>query len=928
MRVFDQNWPLLPRRPDLHPLAPEIPTSRLRTLIRPEEEGRGRGKLPADACLHELFEAQAESKPDADALLAGEQHLTYRELNQAANRVAHRLRSAGIRQESIVGIFFERSADMVIAILGVLKAGAAYLPLDPAYPRERLAFLLNDAQAQVILTQSSLAGRLRSLERTAPRVRSAICIDTDRDLVFCGSENPNWSAQPHDLAYIIHTSGSTGQPKGVAVEHRNAVALVQWADQVYSPRELSGVLAGVSICFDPSILDLFVPLCLGGKVIMAANTLALAELPAAEQVRLINSVPSVVRELLRSGGIPTSLETINLGGEPLSAQLVDQLYALPHVKRVYDLYGPTETATCSAFSLRLPGGPVTIGRPIAQTQIYILDEEFRPVPVGATGEMFIGGAGVTRGYLNHPDATAEKFVHLSMASGKPARAYRTGDLGRCRPDGGLEFVGRLDHQIKIRGFRVEPGEIESLLLTHPSVAEALVAGHEDAPGERRLVAYIVPRAMPAAVDQSIVPSLRSLLQDRLPDYMLPTSFVLLDRFELTPNGKIDRAALPAPARTRAAAGAYLAPKTPTEEMLCVIWADLLGLSQVGIDDDFFDLGGDSLLCVAMFAEVEERIGLKLPVEAMQQLRSIRPFGAFLDGKRAPRSPAADSPWVEVQPRGSRPPLFLVHGVGGGMLWGYANLARHLGTDQPVYMFKACPLDRLREFDTIEKLAAYYVRKLREFQPQGPYALGGYCFGGNVAYEMARQLEQLGQRVSLLALMNSMPPRCSYRHLRRPLVSLWKFVRNLGYWSYGFLQWNLAKQWKFIRWKSIAAKKRMGRWLGPAPATSSARAAEEQLDLAAVPVEQRGLWEAHVRALDRHQTGPYGGKVMLLRTRGSPVNRSYEDHCGWSDFALGGVAVRIVPGLHESLLEEPYVKMVGRELKACLDVIQPASKASI
>jgi thioesterase domain-containing protein/acyl carrier protein len=400
--------------------------------------------------------------------------------------------------------------------------------------------------------------------------------------------------------------------------------------------------------------------------------------------------------------------------------------------------------------------------------------------------------------------------------------------------------------------------------------------------------------------------------------MLPSTFVLLDRFELTTNGKISRAMLPAPVRTRAAAGDYLAPRTPTEELLCRIWSDLLGLKQIGVHDDFFQLGGDSLLGVAILAEVERKTGLKLSVEAMLQTPSVSGLAAFLDEERQSRRPVSDSLWVEIQPHGSRPPLFLVHGIGGGMLWGYANLARHLGADQPVYAFRACDADRLGEFDTIEKVAAQYVQELRRFRPEGPYALGGYCFGGNVAYEMARLLDQQGQRVSLLALMNSSPPNSSYDHVMWTPLYVCKFLHNLGHWVSGFMQWDLVKQWRFLRWKFLGVKKKMTQWLQPASARSTGPDVDELVDLSAVSNDQRCLWESHVRALGNHRTQSYDGKVVLLRTRGHPLNCSYDGKCGWGELALGGVAVRIIPGLHESLLEEPYVRALARELKVHLD----------
>jgi amino acid adenylation domain-containing protein len=896
-----------------------------------EERNCATENLTRETCLHELFEAQVKAAPNAEALVVGAGRLTYRELNSRANRVAHHLRSLGVGPEILVGIFLERSADMVIAMLGVLKAGGAYLPLDPAYPPDRLVFMLEDAQVHTVLTQASLVATLHGFqlsdERAAPHF---VCLDTDRRITLASAENPGPLAQARNLSYVIYTSGSTGRPKGVALEHRNAVAFVNWTSQVYSARELQGVLAGTSISFDPSILDIFMPLSLGGKVIMAANTLAMPGLQAALEVRLINTVPSAVRELLRIGGIPTSVETINLGGEPLPVELVEQLYALPHIKRVYDLYGPTETTTCSTFALRIPGKPATIGRPIANTQVYLLDENFSPVPMGITGELFIGGEGVARGYLNRPEITAEKFIDPPLATGDKSRLYRTGDLCRHRPDGNLEFIGRRDQQVKIRGHRIELGEIESVLLTHRVVGETVVIAHEEATGERRLVAYVVPRSMPwqkqaetpAAAEQRIVPQLRAHLQDRLPDYMLPSTFILLDRFELTTNGKISRATLPAPVRTRAAAGDYLAPRTPTEKLLCEIWGGLLGLKQVGMHDDFFQLGGDSLLGIAMFAEVEEKTGLKLPIEAMQQARSVSQLATFLDERHHAGSPALGSTWVEIQPLGNRPPLFLVHGIGGGMLWGYANLARHLGTDQPVYAFKACTPAELEEFDTIEKIAAQYVQELRRFQPEGPYALGGYCFGGNVAFEMARLLDQQGQQVSLIALINSSTHNSRYNHVNWTPLYLYKYLRNLGHYAQGFMQWGLVNQWRFIRWKIRGVAKKVARWFRPAPVRSTVLDVDGLVDLSAVPNDQRCLWESHVRALNDHKPGLYSGKVLLLRTRGHSLNCSYGRQCGWDEFALGGVAVSVISGLHDSLLEEPHVRMLARELKAHLDAIQP------
>jgi len=731
---------------------------------------------PAMACLHERFERHAEASPESIALVTKTERVTYRELNVRANRVAHVLQTLRVGPETLVGVLMERSSNLVAALLGVLKAGGAYLPLDPAYPAGRLAFMLHDAGARIVLTQASLRGLLQDLQTTETRALTAICLDTDPRVKRSHDENPGVRTTADRLAYVIYTSGSTGGPKGVALEHRQPGALIDWAERVYSARERDGVLAGTSICFDPSILDLFMPLCLGGKVILARDALELPSLPAAREVRLMFTVPSVARELLRIDGLPTSLETINMGGERLPADLVERLYAKAHIKRVYDLYGPTETTTCSTFALRAAHGPETIGRAVDDTQIHILDEDGLPVPVGTTGEIHIGGVGVARGYLRRPELDAIKFVHLALPGGR-TRVYRTGDFGRMGPDGNLEFAGRVDDQVKIRGFRVELGEIESVLRTHASVAEAVVVALDG-----RLAAYVTRKVAAAHCECSIEEQLRSHLRQCVPEYMVPANLTVLEQLPLTPNGKIDHAALPKGEPAAAVAPQATVVRTPTEALIAHIWSELLGRSDIPLDDDFFSLGGDSLASVAVVAQLSNETGLQVPLEAMTRATSVRRLAAFVERQRAPAVPTEDLALAQIQPNGTRPPLFLVHGVGGGMLWGYANLARHLGADQPVYAFKACPPDRTAELGSIEKLAAHYVTELRRFQPNGPYALGGYCFGGNIAYEMARLLVKQGQQVSLLALINSVPPNSSYYQVKWSLGHAVRYLRNLARWT--------------------------------------------------------------------------------------------------------------------------------------------------
>ncbi|MHC5823564.1 MAG: non-ribosomal peptide synthetase, partial [Nostoc sp.] len=426
-------------------------------------------EYPQQQCIHQLFEAQVERTPDAIAVVFEDQQLTYRELNGRANQLAQYLRSLGVGSEVLVGICVERSLDMIVGLLGILKAGGAYVPLDPNYPQERLSFILKDAQMPVLLTQARL------VEAMPQHQAKVLCLDTDWLLIAQETkENSVTEVSTSNLAYVIYTSGSTGQPKGVMIKHHSTVAMLDWAKKIFAAEAREGVLASTSISFDLSIFEMFVPLCYGGKVILIDNILHLPTLPAAKSVSLINTVPSVIAELLRTDGIPTSVQTINIAGEPLQNQLVQQLYQWENIQQVFNLYGPSEDTTYSTFAWIQKGASniPPIGRPINNTQIYLLDQDLQPVPIGVSGELHIGGDGLARGYLNRPDLTAEKFIPNSFSDKSAARLYKTGDLARYLPNGNIEYLGRIDHQVKLRGFRIELGEIETRLTQHPSVGEA------------------------------------------------------------------------------------------------------------------------------------------------------------------------------------------------------------------------------------------------------------------------------------------------------------------------------------------------------------------------------------------------------------------------------------------------------------------------
>ena len=569
---------------------------------------------PRDSCIHKLFEAQVARTPDATALVFADERLSYFELNARANRLAHHLIDLGVGPETLVGIAVERSIEMVVGLLGILKAGGAYLPLDPGYPAERIAFMLEDAGCPVLLTQAHLEDGLPAHDATVVRLDAdweAISSRPDTDPVDADRSAP---LTPDNLAYVIYTSGSTGWPKGVMIEHRNVVSFVAWSLRTFLPDDLARVLASTSLCFDLSVFEHFVPLSAGGTVIVVEDALELFQSGASLAPTLINTVPSIMDQLLQVGGIPAGVRVINLAGEALRAETVRRIRDRAEAVEIYNLYGPSEDTTYSTFTLVDGAGTAgpPIGRPIANTQVYILDGHANPVPVGVSGELYIGGAGLARGYLNRPELTAERFVADPFSDEPGSRLYRTGDLARYLADGNIEFLGRLDHQVKVRGFRVEPGEIEAALAAHPGVRECVVVAREDVPGAQRLIAYLVP-----AEDEPSVAALRVHLGQSLPDYMVPSAFVVLDALPLTPNGKLDRAALPAPEGDRAGLeGASVAPRDATEEILCGIWCALLAVDRVGIHDDFFELGGHSLLATQVISRLRAAFEVELPLRAL------------------------------------------------------------------------------------------------------------------------------------------------------------------------------------------------------------------------------------------------------------------------------------------------------------------------
>jgi amino acid adenylation domain-containing protein len=606
---------------------------------------------PPPRCLHELFAAQVARTPHAVALIddKGEQ-LTYGALAAQADELAQHLRSLGVGPEVRVGVLLHRSPQLVVALLGILKAGGAYVPLDPQYPQERISFMVADAAMSVLLTETSLRAKLPA---SAARI---VCLDTQwmqAEASSAAISNPTASAvTPDNLAYVIYTSGSTGRPKGVAIAHKSVATFLHWAHETFTQAELAGVLAATSVCFDLSVFELFAPLTCGGAVILAENALALPPHPANAAVTLVNTVPSAMAELARAKALPPSVTTVNLAGEPLKRALVEAVYAHETVARVLNLYGPSEDTTYSTYVVLARGTQQapTIGRPVANTQVYLLDQALQLVPIGVAGELYLGGAGLARGYLNRPALTAEQFVPNPFSAAAGGRLYRTGDVARYLPTGELEFLGRSDHQVKVRGFRIELGEVETALRDCEGVREAIVMARAAEGGGTYLAAYLIAGPQEAAT----VAELRRRLKERLPDYMIPAAFVFLEELPLTPNGKVDRRALPEPARAKSE-GTQVPPLDPVEEILAGIWAEVLRLDGVGREANFFELGGHSLLATQLISRARAAFGVELPLRRLFEEPTVAGLARIVRSEMAVgRGPDAHE--IKRAGRASAPPL--------------------------------------------------------------------------------------------------------------------------------------------------------------------------------------------------------------------------------------------------------------------------------
>jgi len=829
-----------------------------------------------DLCLHDFFEQQVERTPEAIAVVCERERMTYSELNARANRLAHYLRKHGVGPEVLVGICVERSPDMLVGILGILKAGGAYVPLDPAYPKERLAVILEDAKAPILLSQQKLAGLLP--QHGARLIR----LDADwHEIATEAPTNPVPNVKPNNLDYVLFTSGSTGRPKGVALEHRSAAIFVQWAREVFAPEELAGTLFSTSVCFDLSVFEIFVPLSTGGTVIIAQNALFLPKLPAASEVTLINTVPSAIAELVRTGNIPASVRVVNLAGEALPSSLAQQIYQNTRVAKVYNLYGPTEGTTYSTYTLVPRGGEVTIGQPLPGTQAYILDENRQPVPIGVPGELYLAGDGLARGYFGRDDLTAERFIPNPFAGHSSGRMYLTGDLARFLPDGNIQYLGRIDNQVKIRGFRIELEEIESALMKHPSVHSAVVLAREDAPGEKRLVAYVVPSGASVSIA-----FLKNLISERLPDYMIPGAFVEMTTLPLSPNGKINRRMLPEPDWSLSSGTEVVPPKDGLESTLLTIWQNVLGVTNIGVRDNFFDLGGHSLMAIRVLTDVEKAIGKEIPLSALFRGATVASLAQLI----RENLPVSDPVVMEIQ-RGenARLPFFAIVPPGEEAL-GYAMLARHMGPRQTVLKVQGqAPIVVGRPYTAqeMQALAEEYIAAMRAVHRHGPYCLGGLCDGTHIAEQVVVGLEAQGEEVALFAIFDTWVLQHSQRRW------LWK-IHYFGQRLREMRELNLAE--RLASYKR-ASENKVQNLVGNKPPRTD---------------WQQAYWP------ENFSPPRFRAPVVLFKRPKQPFYYVNDPQMGWGKRSNGGVEIHEIDFPHLHILREPHVRVFGEQLAECVE----------
>ncbi len=873
------------------PILTEAETKRI--LI---EFNETEAEYPQDKCIHQLFEEQVEKTPNAVAVVFEDESITYRKLDERANQLGHYLRSLGVGPEILVGICMERSIEMIVGILGILKAGGAYVPLDPIFPHERLKIMTEESEADVVLTQSALK---KSSKKEGVKTVSIDKIRTD--LNEYAKKNPGASVTSENRAYVMFTSGSTGRPKGVQILHTNVVNFLNSMQKKPGFSVEDTLLSVTTISFDISVLEFFLPLCSGGVLVIASSEASmdgakLQNLLSSCNVTVMQATPATWKILEESGWEGDLKLRALCGGEALPQNLAEIL--LKKTGSLWNMYGPTETTIWSTLEHIHKKDGISIGYPIDNTSVYILDAHQLPVPIGVAGILHIGGAGVSSGYLKRSDLTSEKFIHNPFEDDISSRIYNTGDMARYLPDGKIECLGRIDSQVKIRGFRIELGEIEAAVSTHPNINENVAVVTKTSFDDKQLVAYIVLKEKEKTTESEI----REYLRQQLPEYMIPTRFIFIKAMPLTPNGKINRKALPKPNLKKNRQG-YIQPRTSLEHELSRIWEDMLDVNPVGIFDNFFEIGGHSLLAVQLISKIKKRFKKELPIAALFQNNTIDKLALVIGSESIP---GKWSPLVNIRTQGSEQPVFCVHAAGGTVFY-FIRFAALLEYDGPFYGLQAKGLEKGDEpLVSIEEMATTYIEAVKKAQPNGPYILSGWSMGAVIAFEMACLLQKEGQQISSLIMID--PPPSNMRHDQvleddaEFMVERWEHRMPLSIEEVtdkGGKEEQLAYIFKKMKTEELIPS---------------------DIDLS----DFKYFFKLHKLnnyiICEYRPRSVYKGKIFLIRVMEMlPYDlRMDEPSEDWKKFATRGLEVYNVPGNHFTVFNESNAPHVAEKMKICIE----------
>ncbi len=853
-------------------------------------------KNPLTDTIVDLFFQQVEKTPNEIAVVYKEQMLTYNELNILSNQLAHYLISEkNVIVGDLVGIMQSRSEMLIVCILGILKSGAAYVPIDPEYPQQRISYVKNDCNCKLTLDHQALDNFLISREK------------------YDVSAPTNISLKPNDLAYIIYTSGSTGNPKGVMIEHRNLLHyLFNVCDYIETNSPNSGCYTHLSLSFDASITEIFLPLIFGKKLILSSGTgleifddTNLFKYAPYDFIKITPSHISILISVINKENRPKLATKYIIGGEALYNYHINQFRSANIDATIVNEYGPTEaTVGCSiyefnTFDASISSESIPIGKPISNTQMYLLDENQKLIPEGEVGEIYIAGNGIARGYFNRAELNSEKFLPNQFVI--DTRMYRTGDMGKWLPDGNLLYFGRIDEQVKINGHRIELFEIEAALITIPQIKLASVILSKPDNAEPRLVAYLQPND---SGDKH--PNVREELSKIVPSFMIPNIFMWVDDFPLTTNGKIDKKNLPAPEYVRQDSEANLRkPRTETEKEIAKVWSEVLQINEIGIDDNFFEMGGTSIMAVKVVAEIEKSSGKRFPLSVLFEYSTVEKFAKLLNEGGEIYSDCI----VPLKSSGSKVPLFMVHGGGLDVLY-FANVSKHLDEEQPFYGIQGVGSKGFDEwYESIDDMAAHYIQAITKINPDGPYAIAGYCVGGIVAFEMTRQLQEQGKEVILTVALDSYADSSYYfkTHKQKKLIRYYhRTQKRLLFLKEMLTSWTAFKK-RFNAKKEYILNKHF----------EDNNSKMSELDALALERFTEATTMMR-RILDEYQLKPQNLKVDVFRSKDNTAHLLAPKHLGWRKAARKGVLVHTIPVSDFDMRIAPHDKILARMLQDVLD----------